>query len=311
MKKYNKEVFCFMTEQSQRKKECFPDFLLLGAAKCGTTSLHAWLDQHPDILMSNPKEPFFFVRDFEKGLDSYWEKYFNGWKGEKFIGEASPHNLLVPYVPERIHSVNPDARLIIMVRNPVYRALSHWWMDFCNCVETKGFKEAIEADNRDVFKGGAVKGFEDYEKLTLTGYLHRGYYAEQLERYFEFFPRTQCKIIFFKDIIEDAKGVTSEICEFIGADPLPCDGFDYSEKNKAPELIWQWSPKRIRMNFSKQVLKNFTYHTEGSTVASALKKLRRRPSIVPELKKWLVEHYKPHNRRLEEITGRDLSSWDN
>jgi len=105
----------------------FPSVFILGAAKCGTTSLHSYLMQHPDIAMSNPKEPYFFEAEYNYGPTYYLNRYFNYWRGESVVGEARHRNLYLPYVPERILSYNPDAKLIVILRNPSERAISHWW----------------------------------------------------------------------------------------------------------------------------------------------------------------------------------------
>lgn len=107
-----------------------PSFFILGAAKCGTTSLHAYLGQHPDVCVSDPKEPFFFEAEFDRGATYYFNRYFSHWAGERIVGEARHRNLYMPYIPERILRFNPRARLIICVRNPTERAISHWLAPF-------------------------------------------------------------------------------------------------------------------------------------------------------------------------------------
>lgn len=104
-----------------------PNFLIVGAARAGTTSLYYYLKQHPDVFMSPKKEIDFFDVDknFEKGLDWY-ERYFEGYTGQKAIGEASPLYMYLEKVPKRIAKVIPDVKLIFILRNPVDRAYSHY-----------------------------------------------------------------------------------------------------------------------------------------------------------------------------------------
>jgi hypothetical protein len=81
-----------------------PTFLILGGAKCGTSSIRYYMDQHPEVFFSTPKEPIFFEAEYERGLDFYWQKYFQGWNGECAVGEARVYNLYLPYVVDHIRA---------------------------------------------------------------------------------------------------------------------------------------------------------------------------------------------------------------
>jgi len=93
-----------------------PDFVILGAAKCGTTSLYAYLGQHPDVFLSctspSTDETFFFETEYERGWQYYWDRYCQGWNGEKVVGASRAFNLLLPFVTSRIRESLPKARLI-------------------------------------------------------------------------------------------------------------------------------------------------------------------------------------------------------
>src|SRR5687768_11767835 len=91
-----------------------PNFLILGAARSGTTTLHEYLPLHPDVYMSMPKEPLFFEAEYRRGLDYYWRTYFRGWRGQQLVGEARVANLLLPFVVDRIAESVPDAKLIVI-----------------------------------------------------------------------------------------------------------------------------------------------------------------------------------------------------
>src|SRR5204862_1223537 len=114
-------------EWKNGSRMALPSFFVVGAAKSGTTSLHVYLDQHPDIFMSKPKEPFFFEAEYDRGPEYYYRRYFGGWNGQREVGESRHRNLYFPYIPARIHSYNPNARIIAVLRNPAERAISHWW----------------------------------------------------------------------------------------------------------------------------------------------------------------------------------------
>ncbi|MCK4846189.1 MAG: sulfotransferase [Deltaproteobacteria bacterium] len=298
-----------------KRKKVFPDFFILGAAKCGTTSLYAYLDQHQDIYMSKPKEPLFFEAEFEKGLDFYWEKYFSGWKGEKLVADSRHRNLYLPYVAERIHAVNPDARFIILLRNPIDRAQSHWWHYYRRGYEQLDFEEAVKADleriGRGLFNTPEIIGeYADESGKEVSGrkliryrtYLDTGYYAEQIECYLKLFPSTSFKFVLFKDMIKDPIQVVTDVCEFLAIDSDECARFDYSARNKGKHL-------KVRTYTASNLMKNFLYASRTGSIFDSLSNIRNKPKIDSTLHEWLAEHFRPHNKRLEGIIGRNLDHW--
>ena len=129
------------------------NFFILGAGRRGTTSLYQYLSQHPDVLMSTPKEPVFFEAEYENGLAYYRDRYLKGWNGESALGEARPANLLLPYVAPRIRENFPDAKLVAILRNPVDRAYSHWWVKYCDGIEKRAFVAAVEENLARIASG--------------------------------------------------------------------------------------------------------------------------------------------------------------
>lgn len=295
----------------------FPDFFIGGVTKSGTTSLYSWLDQHPDIYMCRPhKEPIFFEAEFEKGTDFYWDKYFSSWDGQRLIGEANVRNFFVPFVTERIHSVAPDARFIIIMRNPIDRALAHWWHLYYrkganrDC-ETIGFEDAIRDNAERLNKGFYMNSAEEiklYQDKIVRGsfglyrtYLDAGYYAEHIERYFKFFPKEQFKFILFEELVKDSLKVVKESLTFLGLEASVADGFDFSAKKQVRRLKLNRLPCHISNNMSLDFLKSILKNGLGS--------IRKRPKIKAEMREWLVEHYRPHNKRLEDLLGIKLDHW--
>src|SRR5438132_2136896 len=141
-----------------------PNLFLLGAAKCATTSVHAALARHPEICMSNPKEPYFFECQFARGVEFYLETYYSSWAGEAVVGEARHRNLYLPYVPERIWQVNSKARLLVLVRNPIDRAHSNWWNNFRRGIEPLGFDAALREDLARIRAGLTVSQPDEIER---------------------------------------------------------------------------------------------------------------------------------------------------
>src|SRR5688500_18401087 len=111
--------------------------------------------------MSNPKEPFFFEAEYELGLEFYRSTYFSHWNGEKIIGESRHRNLIQPYVPERIHHVNPEAKLVVIVRDPVERCYSHWFHLRSTSDEPLSFEDSIREDLARIQRGLACSTEEE------------------------------------------------------------------------------------------------------------------------------------------------------
>ncbi|WP_089724115.1 sulfotransferase domain-containing protein [Candidatus Thiosymbion oneisti] len=293
-----------------------PNFLILGATKCGTTALYEYLGQHPDVCLSRPKEPHFFHAEYEKGLEYYWTTYYAHWNGETAVGEAHPVKLFLPFVARRIRASVPDARLIVILRNPVDRALSQWWMYRCDGYERLSFPAAIRANLKNLYVGNVFEGeagarrwkgllsSPDLRPHSIRTYLDRGYYARQLKCYLALFPASQLKVVLFDDLRRDAATVVRELWKFLEVDPAAPLG-ELLPMNPGPtrqmfpvvrlarrlginELVPRWLVPRMR--YLESVI--------GS-----------KPKMDPATRQWLVTHYDPHVRELEELLGRDLSHW--
>src|SRR5215210_8660249 len=149
-----------------------PNLLIVGAAKCGTSSLHRYLDEHPEVSMSRPKETNFFVRDDWREQVAWYESRFPTPAPTR--GEASPSYSLFPYfrgVPERVHSLVPEAKLIYLVRDPLARLVAHYLDMYGLHIEHRPFEEAV--------------GDPDEERNL---YLAGSRYATQLEQFLAFYP---------------------------------------------------------------------------------------------------------------------------
>ena len=124
-----------------------PTFLLLGAPRAGTTSLHHWLGGHPDVCVSRPKETQFFSLCFDKGPE-YYSRFFAHWNGEPVVGESTPMYLSLPHVPRRIAALLPDAALVAVLRSPAEQAWSSWWMLRSLGVDRRSFAEVMATELR-------------------------------------------------------------------------------------------------------------------------------------------------------------------
>lgn len=179
-----------------------PTFMIIGAAKAGTTSLHHYLDQHPEISMSRPKETNFFERpDYRDAIAEYERCFADGTRAR---GEASVHYTcfpVVPGVPERISSILPDLRLIYCVRDPVDRAVGHYYERYQSGVAPKSIAAA----------------FADLDDSKVWVAASR--YATQLDRYLEHFPRSHLTIVDERELRADRAPTLRALFDFLGVDP--------------------------------------------------------------------------------------------
>jgi hypothetical protein len=186
-----------------------PTFLVIGAAKSGTTSLAAHLRAHPDVYVPETKELFFFTSTnaVDDGHDLGWyTAQFAGGADALARGEATPIYLPDPGAPRLVAATIPDARIIAMLREPVGRAWSHYWHARRRGVEDRPFRVALDDERR----GHGVVEF---------GYERTGLYAEHLRRWEEHFPRSAMHVVFLDDLEHDPRRVYDEVCRFIGVDP--------------------------------------------------------------------------------------------
>jgi hypothetical protein len=181
-----------------------PNFMILGAQKCGTTALWNTLCQNPDIG-NTEKEKQFFSNDiyFSKGINFYSCK-FNGQKHKKLNGDADPNYLWLPCVPERVKKHLPNCKFIVLLRNPVDRAYSQFQHNArARRIRNKSFEEVLK--------------WEQNEKGIYHTYLSRSRYAEQLERWFDLFAREQFYIQSFEEFCRDGHNTIREVETFLDA----------------------------------------------------------------------------------------------
>jgi len=296
-------------------------FFILGAAKCGTTSLFRYVEQHRDAFLSDPKEPIFFEAQYERGLDFYHRTYFQGWKGERAVGDARAHHLFLPFVAPRIRESFPDARLVAILRDPVDRCLSEWWHRFSRGIETLSLPDALAANVERMESGlgfEGEQGAKDWyrglrnKRNTATRYglyLELGHYAPQIERYRTLFPGEQLKILFFDDLARSPDAVTREVWDFLGIDPShPLDtGTTHNPASGRVRGPWAARlrslprPARLRRLVPAPVLAGFRRAVSGRPA--------QRPYLDAQTEQWLLRHFEPFNRALERLVGRKLDTW--
>ncbi len=200
-----------------------PDFLIIGTQKGGTSSLFKYLLQHPQVEGSLIKEVHFFTRRYWLGERGY-RAFFPSPEGKPaaLLGEATPYYLFSPETPERAASLVPGARLVILLREPVSRAYSHYQHNVRKGYERRRFEEACEADLALFEKSGSLRKDPDESELNYRrfSYVRRGIYEDQIRQWLDHFPKENIHIGRAEDLFSDTSGTVSRIGEFLGLDPF-------------------------------------------------------------------------------------------
>jgi len=253
-----------------------PNFIIIGAQRGGTTSLYQYITKHPKIIPALHKEIHFFDINFKKGV-SWYESQFRQnfsfsliFKKKKFkdhiTGEASPYYIYHPHVPKRISNIIPDVKLIVLLRNPIERAWSHYHHERRLGVEKLSFEDAIKEEPKRL-NGEPEKMLVDENYYSFNhqhySYLERGIYIDQLERWEKFFSKKQILILSSEEFYSDPSKICQTVFDFLG---LP----------------------------SIDTKKTKTYNKGEYQIMNA------------KTRTELVEYFKPHNEKLYNFLKRDF-----
>ena len=171
------------TRIRMRQARALPDAIIIGAQKCGTSSLHNYLTQHPGVIAPLRKEVHYFDDNYRRG-ERWYRAHFGRAGGPGINLDSSPYYLFHPLAAQRAHQLLPDARLIVMLRDPVRRAYSHYWHERDKRRESLSFADALDAEPLRIARDaqrlaqGEIDSSPDHRRYS---YLARGRYAEQLE----------------------------------------------------------------------------------------------------------------------------------
>jgi len=206
----------------KRRKVERLDFIVAGAQKSGTTALHYFFKKHPQIALPDRQEMHFFDDDEIFARTVAYELLHRHFQKlpvrllpfrPGLAGEVTPSYLYWKPAMERIRNYNPQIKLIILLRNPVDRAFAHWNMQRFKDCEPLDFLDALKEEPRRIAQPLTVES-------RRFAYVDRGFYCEQLERVFKFFPREQVKIVKFEDFRDRKQESLNGIFEFLGVKPL-------------------------------------------------------------------------------------------
>ncbi|MFZ4522033.1 MAG: sulfotransferase domain-containing protein [Bacteroidales bacterium] len=244
-----------------------PDFIIIGAQKCGTSTIFKHIGKHPDIQLPKKKELHFFDENYSRGID--WYLHFFNKKNTPVpvcTGEASPYYFFHPLVPSRICNTYPGIKLILLLRNPVNRAYSQYQhmkrkgrisLSFEHCMR---LEEDVLAGRKEAFYQE-----EDHSDLMYRrfSFLTRSRYAEQLTEWYRYFDREQLLIIRSEDYFEDAGQSFQQVFRYLGLS----DAYISINKKHNPSDY---------------------------------------PPMKPETREQLSAYFEPFNRQLYELVGRDF-----
>ncbi|MBT4842344.1 MAG: hypothetical protein HON91_07890 [Anaerolineae bacterium] len=297
---------------SNINKHRLPDFFCLGVAKSGTTTLHHALIQHPYIFLPAIKETFFFSSDnnYKKGTEWYLEQYFSKSERKAQIGEiASTYTYHGERVARRLKSLygQHPVKFIIVFRDPVKRAYSHYWHLRRLGWEKKTFRNAVDLENkrretqiRRNLKSGRAR----------LAYIESGLYASRIRPFLERFEREQFLFLLFEDITNGYDKAINRILKFLG---LPVFSLSYEHRNEAKisaniqTMYWARS-KRIKAVTRKNIPDGLR-HIVGEIFGFHRMRSFDYPPLQKDLEAELREVFEPEVTELSKIIDRDLSHW--
>lgn len=255
-----------------------PDFIIIGARRCGTTSLYHYLTQHPQVIPALTKEVHYFTANYDKGLDWY-RSYFpmllhkqlcQLMRGDVVItGEATPSYIYDPLIAQRIFQVKPDVKLIALLRNPVDAVYSAYHFGLkvgTYTAESMPFAETIsnELEQLKTHDGEAASLTNGQAQARRRGWLWHGLYVEHLKPWLAQFPREQLLIIISEAFFSDPHKTFQEVLEFLSLRPYRLKSYDKLNANVYAQMD-------------------------------------------AGLREQLTEYYAPYNRQLSQLLGIDVN----
>jgi hypothetical protein len=309
-----------------------PNYFIVGTGKAGTTSLHAYLSQHPQIYMSPVKEPCYFAAEIRGqnlsepvrrhvGKQSFhladvvndglpvkplgwlagdWDDYlrlFQGVRDETAIGEASAAYLWSETAAAAIRSRIPEAKIVMILRDPAERAFSHYLHQLAVGLTRSTFREHIKKCEH-----------VSHEELSIWyPFLEIGLYSQQVKRYLDLFPHENVRIYWYEEVWPQQGRLLADLFAFLDVDATFCpDTTRKSHKRRAPRI-----PRAHHFFKKHRLWYPLKALIPGSLQPHVQKLLFRSDSLTMEAgdRQYLVDYYRKDIGKLESLLGRDLSGW--
>jgi hypothetical protein len=290
-------------------------FFCVGAQKAATTALHDVLAMHPDVYLPARKETKFFANDdiFGRGLSYYTEHYYSQYAGQRVVGEIDPEYLYFEASPSRIAEAFPDARIVVVLRDPIERAFSHYLMTRSRGLERYDFDEAIALEEQRLARG-------DWFNRLHYSYVERGFYFRQLQRYAALFPAERLKVLLFEDLVSEPQRVLKDLADYLeiawtsGVPALPAS--NRARASRSPAFSWlvhyrNWARSESSARAIKALFPQGWPQTWIAGHLKALSYTRASKNERPTMRAVdaLRERYASDVQDLCRWLGKDLSHW--
>lgn len=279
-----------------------PNFFIIGAPRCGTTSLASLLSENPFVYFSNPKETRFFSRNYQKGIPFYEKKYFRK-ANHPLVGEGDVSYFTNPKVAARIAKHYPDSKLVVLLRNPIHRAFSGYLLGVRAGRFKKPFLETLEAnlEQLKLYEEGKLK----YSDIEWKGrLLQNRHYLENIKRYSKFWPRHKIKIIIFERLMENTKKELEALYVFLGIQSER--NFFFPHENIYTSKMYLKIIKKFRF------LRKWGFLRPIKRIEKMARKkifLPKKPVLDPGAREFLCHHYKKRVRALKDFLNDDIKEW--
>lgn len=289
-------------------RRTLPNLIVIGAAKCATTSLHGYLDGHPSIQMARPQDDGVGTNDdAPKEMRFFWRDDWRDrldWYGSRFDaeapvrGEATPAYTAYPFhpgVPARIASVAPDARLVYLVRDPIDRLVAHW---------VQARVDGLRATLPELLRS---PGWEDHQIVCPSRY------ALQLEQYLKHFPADQILVVDQQALRTERRATLSRVFDFAGVDAtFWSPSFDVERNTREEKFAFTRAGaplyRRLLDPAGRRVAPQ-AWRARSPQVRRALSRPVQRPTLGSADRQRLVALFGPDTARLRELTGQRFATW--
>lgn len=299
-----------------------PNLFIIGAPKSGTSALAAYLDEHPNVFFSNPKEPFFWSTDYPRlrkrqGLsstDDYLKLFRSATTDHQIVGEGSTNYLRSQVAIAGILEFNPAAKFIVMLRNPV--EVAHAFHSEClfafiereEDFETAWRLQSERANGQRIPADCLAPQFLQYASVAS--------YASQIERLFELVPPPQRKVILFDDFQDNNAGVYFEVQDFLSLPRYEKETFErvnaaHGHRSKLIANLILNPPAILKpgIELMRRLLRTENKNSFAAKLKAKLRKPQKRTPLSSEFREELQYFFSDDIRRLQVLLNRDLSNW--
>ena len=300
------------------ENKILPNTFLIGAQKSATTSVYNWLALHPDICAPlSVKDYAFFTREdfFAQGinhLSSFYEGFFNN---EKIILQGSVHYIFFEKALKRISEFNPQAKFILILRNPVERAISAYEYALKFNYETLSLKEAFDREEERLMSS-------EHRVVSELTYKNHGLYNKQIKTFLKYFGKDQIKIVLFEEVSKNPQEVMASLFNFLGVKEIEIEEFRShnitgSLKNKTiQKIVFGDNEVRnflVKNIFNRIIPPKYKAKLRWKIIHLNTKKTKKEEikGLTPEFIKTLNLYYENDIEELEKFLNKDLSHWKN